>query len=143
MNENAGGACGGGGPIDDVVALVLVLVALELPELELKVALAKNGFGLGCCSDVSPPFPPPPAPNENIVVVDVEAVVVVGLARVVNANGFDDADEELLADDVAVAVSLPRPSLLRRRIHQKLMQTVSKWLARGRSSNQSMPPSPK
>jgi hypothetical protein len=124
---------------ENVVALVLVPVALELPELEVKVALV-NGFSLGCCCDVSPPFPPPPAPNENIV--DVEAAVVVGLAMVVNANGFDDAAEELLADDVAVAVSLPRPSLLRRRIHRKLMQTVSKWLARGRSSNQSMPPPP-
>ena len=35
-----------------------------------------------------------------------------------------------------------RNSILRRRIHRKLMQTVSKWLARGRSSNQSMPPPP-
>ena len=118
MNEKLGGACGGRGPIEDVVALVLVRVALEVPELEVNVALA-NGFGLGCCCDVSPPCPPPPAPNENIV--DVEAVVVVGLARVVNANGFDGAAEELLADDVAVTVSLPRPSLLRRRIKSKII----------------------
>ena len=97
------------------MALVLVPGALKFPELEVNVSLA-NGFGLGCCCccDIPPPFPPPPAPNENIV--DVEAAVVVGLAMVVNANGFDDAAEELLADDVAVAVSLPRPSLLRRRI---------------------------
>ena len=118
MNEKLGGACGGGGSIEDVVALVLVPVPLEFPELELKVALA-NGFGLGICCDVSPPFPPPPAPKENIF--DKEAVVVVGLARVVNANGFDDAAEELLVDDVDVAVSLPRPSLLGRRIKSKII----------------------
>ena len=98
------------------------VVELAVGLLEVNVSLA-NGFGLGCCCcDVPPPCPPPPAPNENIV--DVEAVVVVGLARVVNANGFDDAAEELLVDDVAVAVSLPRPSLLRRRIKSQIINAV-------------------
>ncbi len=98
------------------------VVELAVGLLEVNVSLA-NGFGLGCCCcDVPPPCPPPPAPTENIV--DVEAVVVVGLARVVNANGFDDAAEELLVDDVAVAVSLPRPSLLRRRIKSQIINAV-------------------
>ena len=86
-----------------------------------------NGFGRDSGCFASPPLPPPPAPNENIV--DVGAVV--GLAMVVNANGFDDAAEELLADDIAVAVSLPRPSLLRRRIKSTIINAYVRLLLNG------------
>jgi hypothetical protein len=98
VNENLGGAAGGGA-IEDLVAPLFELVNVTLA----------NGFGLGC-DDCDGWFPPELNENDEVAVV-----VVVGLARIVGANGLFGADDAVAgAADDGVFDAVPAPNFLQK-----------------------------
>lgn len=112
LKENVVGVIEGGGAAKDFAAPV---VAVD--EFEVNATLS-NGFGLVDC-DICSLFSLPEL-NENND--DLALVVAAGLARVVNANGFeDDADEAGGAseDEDGVIVPVPAPDLLNLKSNDK------------------------
>lgn len=111
LKENLGGVIEGGGATKDCAAPAVVV-----DEFEVNATLS-NGFGLVDCNACSL-FSPPELNENNDSLVSEEAA---GLARVVNANGFDDADAAGGAseDEDVVIVPVPAPDLLNLKSNDK------------------------